>query len=443
MSRRKQKLPTEPVIATIESLTHEGRGVTHIDGKAVFVDGVLPKEEVRCRYVHRHRRYDEAELLEILRASPERVTPRCAHFAVCGGCSLQHLAAEQQIGNKQQVLLDNLQRIGKVTPATVLPPMTGPVWGYRRKARLGVKYVIKKGKVLVGFREKRSGFLAELERCEVLHPDVGMRLTELAELIATLACRDRLPQIEVAVGDNATALVLRHLDPLSAEDHSKLIDYAKTTGLWLYLQPAGPDSIVPLWPEQPRLFYRLDEYDVEIDFEPGDFVQVNSDINRQMIHQALALLDVQPDDRVLELFCGLGNFSFALARQAATVTSVEGEKSLIDRARLNAQQNGLDNVSFHVADLAATDPNVPWLKQGDYSKVLLDPARTGADGIIPQLGKLAVPRIVYVSCNPATLARDAGMLCHDYGYQLVSAGVMDMFPHTAHVESIALFERKK
>ena len=441
MARSKKKLSTELVTTTIESMTHEGKGVSHIDGKTVFIHGVLAGEEVRFQYTRSHRRYDEGKAIEILKPSPHRVEPKCQHFGLCGGCSLQHLEPAEQIKNKQQVLLDNLQRIGKVTAEEILPPLTGPIWGYRRKARLGVKHVRKKEKVLVGFREKGSGLLAELERCEVLHPSVGPYLVQLADLVRSLSCYERIPQIEVAVSDEHTALVFRHLDELTDEDRQKLTDFARQYDLYIYLQSGGPDTITPLWPADPRLVYRLDEYDVNVAFEPSDFVQVNTEINHKMIKLALDMLDLQKDDRVLELFCGVGNFSFALARQVAQVTSVEGEKVLVERARDNAALNKIDNVEFHVADLFEVDPQTPWLKQ-PYTKILLDPARTGADAILPQLAKMKVPCIVYVSCNPATLARDAGILCNEYGYKLKKAGVMDMFPHTAHVESIALFERK-
>ncbi len=441
MSRRKKKLSAEPVTATIESLTHEGKGVTHVDGKTVFIHGALAGEEVRFQYTRQHRRYDEGKVLEILTASPLRVEPKCPHFGLCGGCSLQHLDTVEQIKIKQQVLIDNLQRIGKVTAEEILPPLTGQVWGYRRKARLGARYVRKKEKMLVGFREKGTGYLAELERCEVLHPTVGPYLVPLAELVRSLSCYEKIPQIEVAVSDDQTALVLRHLEELTEEDKSKLICYAKENDVCFYLQAAGPDSITPLWPEAPKLTYRLDEYDVNIAFEPNDFVQVNSEINHKMIKLAIELLDLQKDDKVLELFCGVGNFSFAMARRAEHVTAVEGEKVLVQRARQNADLNHISNIEFHVADLFNVDPQTSWLKQ-DYSKILLDPARTGADGILPLLRKMNVPRIVYVSCNPATLARDADILCNEYGYKLKKTGVMDMFPHTAHVESIALFEKK-
>ena len=440
MSRRKTKFPTEPVTASIESVTHEGKGVTHIDGKTVFIHGVLAGEEVRFQYTRSHRRYDEGKVIEILKPSAQRVQAKCKHFGLCGGCSLMHIDPAEQINNKQQVLIDNLQRIGKVCAEEILPPLSGPIWGYRRKARLGVKYVRKKEKVLVGFREKGSGLLAELERCEVLHESVGPYLLQLAELVRSLSCYEKIPQIEVAVSDDHTALVFRHLQELTSDDKNKLSDFAQQHNIYLYLQAGGPDTITPLWPAEPKLVYRLAEYAVDIAFEPNDFVQVNREINHKMIKLALDMLALNKDDNVLELFCGVGNFSFALARQAAHVTAVEGDKVLVERARDNAVMNKIDNVEFHVADLFEVDPQTPWLKQ-KYTKILLDPARTGADAILPLLHKMKVPRIVYVSCNPATLARDAGILCNEYGYSLKKAGVMDMFPHTAHVESIALFEK--
>jgi 23S rRNA (uracil1939-C5)-methyltransferase len=351
------------------------------------------------------------------------------------------MEAQAQILAKQEVLLENLARIGKVNPAHVLPPLSGPHWGYRRKARLGVRYVEKKGRVLIGFREKRKPYICEMSRCEVLHPSVGERLDELATLIASLEARDRIAQIEVAVDDTQTALVLRNLSPLQKGDTETLIQYAKDSGLCLFLQPAGPDSVTPLWPTQIQLSYALPEFQVHFDFAPTGFTQVNTDINRKMVPYAIAMLDVQAHERVLDLFCGLGNFTLPLARLAREVVGVEGSAELVALATANAARNGLDNVSFHVADLAKEVELLPWWKEG-FDKVLLDPARDGAMEAIPHIVKLGVKRIVYVSCNPATLARDAGLLVNEYGYKLEQAGVMDMFPHTAHVESIALFTKK-
>ena len=407
----------------------------------MFIDGALPGEQVRFSYVRIHRDFDEGRVVEILQPAAQRVAPRCAHFEVCGGCSLQHLDSVAQIAAKQQVLLDNLQRIGKVTAPELLEPLSGPVWGYRRKARLGVKYVRKMGRVLVGFRERHSPYLAELSRCEVLHPSVGERLQAIGELIASLSCYDRIAQIEVAVGDNATALVFRNLAELQTSDRNALTAFGEAHGMHIYMQPGGPDSVQLLWPESAVLSYRLADYDVELQFEPTDFTQVNAEINRRMIARALALLDTQPEDRVLDLFCGLGNFTLPLARRVREAVGVEGEAGLVRRARANAARNGIENASFHVANLAEDAAGSPWLRGQRYDKILLDPPRTGASVLLPQLARLGAVRMVYVSCNPATLARDANALVHEHGYRLLSAGVMDMFPHTAHVESIALFER--
>ncbi|MEW6647852.1 MAG: 23S rRNA (uracil(1939)-C(5))-methyltransferase RlmD [Pseudomonadota bacterium] len=443
MSRRKRKpLPTTPVRVSIESLNHEGRGVGRVDGKTVFIAGALPGEEVEFTYSAMHRNFDEGVAVNILAASPERVAPRCPHFNVCGGCAMQHLAPDAQIAYKQKVLLDDFRHIGKVQPQEVLPPLRGPHWGYRRKARLGVKYVPKKGKVLVGFRERSSPFLAELTRCEVLHPSVGERIEALGAMIGTLSVRDKIAQIEVAVDDTQTALALRNLVELSDEDKARVKAFAIEHNIHIYLQPGGADSLRPLWPEQIQLRYVLDNYDVSFGFKPGDFTQVNTDINRQMIDRAIAMLELTPEDRVLDLFCGLGNFTLPLARRCREVVGVEGEAKLVERARANATENQLGNVQFHAADLAGDLEHSPWWKQG-FDKVLLDPPRLGAQETLAHIARMKVGRIVYVSCNPATLARDAGILVNEYGYRLVQAGVMDMFPHTAHVESIALFVRGK
>ena len=438
--RKKVKLPNYPVRVVIESMTHDGRGIAHVDGKAVFVDGALPGEEISFLYTGRSRKYDEGRVCEIFSASPERVEPRCAHFAICGGCSLQHQAEDRQIYSKQQTLLDNLARIGKVEPQRVLAPLTGPVWGYRNKARLGVKFVKKKGRVLVGFREQRKPYLADIRRCEVLHPSVGERIGELAELIQGLQARERIAQIEVAVGDTVSALVFRNLDPLSEADSDALRAYAQSTGLHLYLQPKGPDSIELLWPEASQLSYRLADYAVDIDFLPVDFTQVNPAINQPMIHQALSLLQIEKTHRVLDLFCGLGNFTLPMARTAAQVVGVEGDAGLVQRARDNALHNGIGNTEYHVVDLSEDPVDQPWMQQ-HFERILLDPPRSGAQELVTHLGGLGAERLVYVSCHPGSLARDAGVLVNELGYRLEAAGVMDMFPHTTHVESMALFVR--
>jgi 23S rRNA (uracil1939-C5)-methyltransferase len=438
--KRDQRL-ADPIELDIVDLSHDGRGVGRVDGKAVFVSGALAGERVQVRMLRRKRSFDEAELLEVLQPSPARVEPRCKHFGHCGGCALQHLDPAAQILAKQRVLLENLERIGDVRPETVLPALTGAHWGYRRKARLGVKYVAKKERVLVGFREARDPrFIAEIDRCEVLVPEVGTRLRELASMIQGLAGRERIAQIEVAQGDALTALVFRNLDPLSADDRERLVAFGREHGLAIFLQPAGNDSVHALWPEAPQLAFRIPSADVELEFRPLDFVQINADLNQRMIENALALLDPQPTDRVLDLFCGLGNFTLPLARRVAEVVGVEGEAGLVQRARDNAARNGIGNAHFHAADLAQPLAGQPWIRQ-HFDLALIDPPRTGADGVIAQLPTKHLRRLLYVSCHPGSLARDAGMLVREHGFRLRAAGVMDMFPHTAHVESIALFER--
>jgi 23S rRNA (uracil1939-C5)-methyltransferase len=426
--------------ADITDLSHDGRGVAHINGKAVFVTGALAGEHVRLRFTGKHRHYDEATVEEILRASTDRVTPRCAHFGVCGGCALQHLDAEAQIKAKQRVLLENLERIGKVEPANVLAPLTDTPWGYRRKARLSVKFVEKKGRVLVGFRENNGRYVADIRRCEVLHPAVGERIEAITALLESLDGKRDIPQIEVAAGDDLVALIFRHLQPLSLHDRDALVEFGKTQQLGIYQQSGGIDSVAALWPQDARLSFRLPAYDLELDFQPLDFIQVNAGMNRRMIDHALNLLGPQPADRVLDLFCGLGNFTLPLARRAAHVTGVEGEAGLVRRAGENARRNDIDNADFFSADLAADQRAAPWAK-ADCDLLLLDPPRSGAAAVLEYLPKRGVRRVVYVACHPGSLARDAGILVQQHGFTLASAGVMDMFPHTAHVESIALFER--
>jgi len=426
--------------ADITDLTHDGRGVAHISGKAVFVAGALAGERVRLRDVRKHRHYDEAAVEEVLRVSPDRVAPRCKHFGVCGGCALQHLDPAAQIAAKQRLLLENFERIGKVQPSAILPALTDSPWGYRRKARLSAKFVEKKGRMLVGFRETNGRYVADIERCEVLLPAVGERIAAITAMLESLEGKREIPQIEIAAGDNLVALVFRHLQPLSDADTQALTRFGQANDLAIFLQPGGIDSVAPLWPAGAQLNFELPAYDVTLDFRPLDFIQVNGGMNRRMIDHALALLDPQPSDRVLDLFCGLGNFTLPLARRAAQVVGVEGETGLVQRARDNATKNGIANATFHSADLAADQRATAWAK-ADYELVLLDPPRSGADAVLDYLPRKSTRRVVYVSCHPASLARDAGILVDKHGFKLTSAGVMDMFPHTAHVESIALFER--
>lgn len=441
MSRRKKPLPKEPQQAQIVDLTHNGQGVARIEGKTVFIDSALPGESVEFIYTRRKRQYDEGRLHRVLEPAADRVTAKCSHFAVCGGCSLQHLSHTSQIKLKQKVLLDNLQRIGHVPVPHIREPLTGPQWGYRRKARLGVKHVYKKGKVLVGFRESASRYLADLSRCETLVPEVGGNLPALSALVASLSCADAIPQIEVAFGDQGRALVFRHLQPLSESDRDKLIDFAREYEFDIYLQSKGPESIVPLWPEQPVLSYRLANQDLEYQFLPTDFVQVNAQINASIVDMVLELLRPSQDEHILELFCGLGNFTLPIARCSKSLVAVEGERTLIERAKDNANRNGIDNVTYFTANLLEDVADLPFWRLHHYASVFLDPPRSGAELVVHQIGRMGIKLIVYVSCNPATLARDAGILVNEYGYQLLTTGIMDMFPQTAHVESIAVFEK--
>jgi 23S rRNA (uracil1939-C5)-methyltransferase len=424
----------------ITHLTHDGRGVARVDGKAVFVAGGLPGERARVRYTSRHRSYDETKVEELLTRSPDRIEPRCPHFGGCGGCALQHLPAEKQIAVKQDVLAENFERIGKVEPQEWLPALTDKAWGYRRKGRLSVKWVDKKEKAVVGFREDNPRFIADLSECHTLLPEVGMRISALSALISSLDARREIAQIEIASGDNTTALVFRHIAPLSEGDKAKLAYFGREHSLAILLQPKGPDSVHTHWPEHVDLSFHIDNNALELAFKPLDFVQVNAGMNQRMIASALELLDPQATDRVLDLYCGLGNFTLPIARRVAEVTGVEGEASLVARAAENAKRNGLDNADFYAADLSMNQATAPWATR-PYDKILLDPPRSGAAMVLEYLPKKQTNRIVYVSCHPGSLARDAGVLVNKHGFTLVKAGVMDMFPHTAHVESIALFVR--
>jgi 23S rRNA (uracil1939-C5)-methyltransferase len=440
-TKRRQRIPQDPVETHIESLSHDGRGVARIEGKTVFIDGALAGEQVKFLYSKMHSKYDEGRTIEVLQAANDRVDAKCQHFGVCGGCSLMHMAPEAQLALKQKTLEEHLNHFGNVTPQQWLAPLTGPLWGYRRKARLGVKYVAKKERVLVGFREKGTPYLALLERCEVLDPRVGNRLAELGEMIAKLEGFNRIAQIEVAMDDEYTALVFRNLDPLSEQDQHALIAYGQANDIWIYLQSGGPDTVTPLWPENPQLSYAPED-GLNLEFEPSDFTQVNAGINKKMIQRTMELLEISAEDRILDLFCGLGNFTLPLAKRVNEVVGVEGDEALVRHARDNAAKNGLANATFEQADLTKTElKDYPWAKAG-FNKILLDPPRSGAFEVLHQLAALGAERLVYVSCNPATLARDAGELVNNHGYTLVSTGVMDMFPHTTHVESIALFVKK-
>ncbi|MBI5448455.1 MAG: 23S rRNA (uracil(1939)-C(5))-methyltransferase RlmD [Gammaproteobacteria bacterium] len=429
-------------IVEITALSHEGRGIAHLDNKTVFIEGALPNEKVEFIYTKKHRHFDEGRVEKILEASSERVQPRCPHYGVCGGCSQQHFSHALQIQNKQKVLLDSLNHIGKVNPQYVLPPLLGPEWGYRHKARLGVKYVEKKQKLLIGFREKQGRYLADLNSCDVLHPAIGKEIESLRSLLWGLKKYRAIPQLEVAIGDEMIALVVRHLEPLPEEDIQKLLIFSKEKNIKIYLQSAGTESVFLLKneasDEEDYLFYRLPEFDLTLFFHPMDFTQVNPAINRQLVALAVHLLELKSSDRVIDFFCGLGNFTLPIARTASQVVGVEGAKVMVERACMNAERNAIHHASFYTANLMGALSHEPWF--GHYDKVLLDPPRTGAIELIQQISFTA-ERIVYVSCNPATLARDAAHLVQHQGYQLTHAGVMDMFPHTSHVESIAVFQK--
>ncbi|MDB6088399.1 MAG: SAM-dependent methyltransferase [Gammaproteobacteria bacterium] len=440
--------------ATVAGLTHTGEGIVR-GGKTVFVPGALPGESIRFRRTRSHRQHDEAELLEVLEPAPARVLPRCPHFGVCGGCALQHLSPEAQLEAKQTELRDNFDRVGRVTPKTWLPPLRGPVWGYRRRARLGAKFVTKKGRVVVGFRERLAPYIADVRHCDVLAAPVGDLITPLSDMLTGLSIRERVPQIEVAVADNAVALVFRVLDAPSAADLERLREFGTAQAVRVYLQPKGLDSIHELGPVgeegggaarggAPPLHYRLPKFAVQLEFVPTDFIQINGPVNEELVSRAVELLELTPSSRVLDLYCGLGNFTLAMAKSAGRVVGVEGDAALVARARHNAQLNRCENAEFHVADLAqpplpgsAAGKAAPWLREA-YTHVVLDPPRVGAREVLASVAALEPQRVLYISCHPGSLARDLGVLVNEHGFTLEAAGVLDMFPHTAHFESLAL-----
>lgn len=443
MSRKPPRLPKEPINAVIEKLSHDGRGIARIEGKTTFIDGALPHEAVTFTYTRRKSDFDEGRLHAVITASPDRVEPPCPHYALCGGCSYQHVTPKRQIEFKQDALMDALQRIGHCKPTQIMPPMVDKVWHYRSKARLSVRYVEKKESTLVGFRERHQPrYITEIETCLVLDERVASRIPLIREVLDSLDDKRSIAQIEVAAGDNEVALVIRHLSPLGDADLAKLCEMAGTADFKLFLQPQGPDSVHVVYPPNTDswLRYQLPEFDVTYQFHPTDFTQVNPSINRLMVSQALAWLEIDKNDVILDLFCGLGNFSLPIASLGAQVIGVEGSDAMVARAAMNAEANQLVNVEFICANLEHKDVLDTLVNRG-ITKLLIDPPRTGALEVVQYLDKLKPKRIVYVSCNPITLARDAGILVNQHGYQLVFAGVMDMFPHTAHVESMALFVR--
>ena len=429
-------------VGVIESLDQEARGITCAEGKKIFVDGALPGEVVEYASFRRKPSFEVAHLVRVLSGSPSRVRPRCDYFGICGGCAMQHLDLSAQVAAKQRFLEDSLRDIGRVRVVQILSPIHGSPWGYRHRARLGVRNVPKKGGVLVGFHECRSSYIADMRSCAVLPQHVSDLLPPLRELVAALSVSERLPQIEVAVGEECTALVLRILEPLTGYDEELLRRFADRYGVVFFLQPKGPDTVYRFYPVSgARLSYLLPEYGLEFEFRPTDFTQVNHAVNRVLVRRTLSLLDPQPGERIADLFCGLGNFTLPIACSGASVVGVEGSQALVERGRECAVANGLaDRVEFAVANLFECTPESLALL-GRFDKMLIDPPREGAIEVVKALPADGPQRIVYVSCNPATLARDAAVLVHVKGYCFRAAGAVNMFPHTGHVESVAVFEK--
>ncbi len=432
----------EDLQARVEDLTHDGMGVVKANDRVYFIDGVLPEELISFKPGKKRKGKFEGVALEILEPSSRRVEAECEYFGVCGGCALQHLESASQIDYKEKILLDNLTRIGKVSPGEVLTPLKGDLWNYRRKARLGVKFVPKKGGIIVGFRERKSSFITSLQQCKTLDIRISNLLPSLHELITGLSNNTRIPQIEVAAGDHRMALVLRHLESISAADIDRLKEYADFHDVDFYTQSKGPDTVIPIGHGVPEpLRYRHELFGIELEFSPLDFIQVNSSVNQLMVKQAYDFLEPIASDRILDLFCGLGNFTLPLATSGADVVGVEGDGYLVNKGRLNAEINRIENVKFELLDLHAGDLSI-LTDAGKFNKMLIDPPRSGAFQVVQDvIPKLQPERLVYVSCNPATLARDADVMVNHNGYSLTYVGAIDMFPHTAHVESMAVFDR--
>ena len=429
-------------LANVESLNHDGQGVAHVEGKTIFIDGALPYEIVRYSSYRKKPSFEKAQINSLLKESFIRTTPRCVYFGTCGGCSMQHADSMAQVAIKQRVLEDNLLHIGKTKPALILSPIYGTDWRYRHRARISARYVVKKGKMLIGFHEKRSAFVADMQTCEVLPAHVSALLMPLRDLISALSIFDRMPQIEIAVGVQVTVFVLRVLAPLTFQDETLLRAFADTHSIQFWLQPKGPDTAYPFYPlDAPALFYELPEFNLTIPYRPTEFTQVNPLVNQAMVKHALNLLDPQPHERIADMFCGLGNFTLPIAQRGAQVLGLEGSSGLVTRALENAVYNNLSHLTdFQVANLFDITPE-SFSQFGHFDKMLIDPPREGAIELVKALGPAAPARIVYVSCNPATLARDTAVLVHEKGYTLKAAGIINMFPQTSHVESIALFEK--
>lgn len=444
MRKNKSKLDPTPQQTRIDNLSHDGKGVARIDGKATFIQGALPNELVSFLYTRVKKDFDEGRLISVIEPSPLRVEPKCLHYAMCGGCSLQHMSEVEQIHFKQAQLIDLLARYGHTKAQEILPPLTSAHWNYRNKARLSVRFVEKKQSAMVGFRERNNPrYITEISQCPILNARVDADIIPLRNLVDSMEDKHAIAQIEVAAGDTEIALIFRNLNPLTASDEEKIKAFAAAYQYKIFLQPGGPDTVFCFYPQDSSeyLSYELPKHEVHFAFHPTDFTQVNSALNRDMVDLALELMDIKSTDKVLDLFCGLGNFSLPLAKLCAYVVGVEGSKAMVDRAYMNARLNNIANVDFYAANLDDAK-EVNKVVQQTFNKVLIDPPRSGALELVKQIDTLNPERIVYVSCNPVTLARDTDVLVNEKGYVLLKAGVMDMFPHTTHVESIALFQRK-
>lgn len=441
--RPKQKISQlTPLDVRIDSLTHDGRGIGTLEGKKQFVFAALPGELATFKLKSIHSRYNEGEAISIANPSPDRTTPLCPHFGVCGGCSFQHIRHDRQVAIKQDAVLSQLKQVGKTIPEKILPALTGDLWGYRQRARLGVRYVLKKEKIMVGFRERDGRYLADLSICDILDPRVGKNIEGLKQLIRSLSCFEHIAQIELAADKTRVALIIRHLMPLSELDKTLLIAFAKQHAYDIFLQPNAPLPITKLWPEDGvfQLSYALPQFNLRYQFELSDFTQINASVNQAMVAQAIELLNLQNTDRVLDLFCGLGNFTLPLATKAGSVIGIEGSETMVARAQDNAALNQINNAEFYACDLFKPLPQTPWATQA-YDKILLDPPRSGAEAVVANIERFQAKLILYVSCDPATLARDTAVLISK-GYILESFLIADMFSHTAHVESMALFRKK-
>lgn len=443
MRRSRSKPSTTPQTARIDNLSHDGKGIARINGKATFIQGALPDETVEFQYTRVKKDFDEGRLLTVIEPSSLRIEPKCPHYSMCGGCSLQHMDEKKQIQFKQEQLLDLLNRYGHTAPQEILPPLTANLWNYRNKARLSVRYVEKKGSSMVGFRERNNPrYITEISQCPVLNAKVDADIIHLRQLIDEMEDKHCIAQIEVAAGEDTIALIFRNLEPLSAHDERVIKQFAEQYHYKIFLQPGGPDSVYCFYPPNASdyLTYKLPDFELVFSFHPTDFTQVNSELNRKMVKQAIEMMDLKNSDKVLDLFCGLGNFSLPMATSCSKVVGVEGSKTMVERAYMNAKLNNISNVDFYAANLDDIN-EVSQLVSHSFNKLLIDPPRSGALEVVKQIDILNPELIVYVSCNPVTLARDTDVLVNQKQYKLIKAGVMDMFPHTAHVESIALFEK--